>query len=497
LGTATTADGAVSNPSALASGAQTTLAAPGGQERQPGRYRLAASILTVALPLAVWFTPLYLEAIPRHAIAIALFMIIAWVTETLDLGLTGLIGCYLFWALGVVKVDVAFAGFADDTSWLIVGAMLFGIVATKSGLARRTAYLVLLKVGTSYSRLLLGLIITDFLLCFFVPSGTPRVVIMAAIALGLIEAFGLGRGSNVGRGMFLILTYAATVFDKFIIGGAASILSRGAIQQFGHVEVLYSRWLLAFLPCDVILILIAWRLTLWFYPPENASLPGGIRFLRDELSKMGPRKPLEKKALVLMLLAIALWMTDFLHHVSPSVVGLGIGLLALLPGIGVLAIDDLRRLNYLHFFFVAATISLGRALTVTKGLDVLTKVMFAWITPLIGHHYLSTFVLYWTAFIYHIFLSSDLAMLGTSMPVLMNYALAHHLNPLALGMLWTFAGGGKLFVYQSSVLVAGYAFGYFTTKDLFRMGLALSIVSFFLLLLVVSFYWPLIGIGLS
>jgi hypothetical protein len=29
------------------------------------------------------------------------------------------------------------------------------------------------------------------------------------------------------------------------------------------------------------------------------------------------------------------------------------------------------------------------------------------------------------------------------------------------------------------------------------MGLALSIVSFFLLLLVVSFYWPLIGIGLS
>jgi di/tricarboxylate transporter len=40
-------------------------------------------------------------------------------------------------------------------------------------------------------------------------------------------------------------------------------------------------------------------------------------------------------------------------------------------------------------------------------------------------------------------------------------------------------------------------YGYFTTKDLFRMGLALSIVSFFLLLLVVSFYWPLIGIGLS
>ena len=43
-------------------------------------------------------------------------------------------------------------------------------------------------------------------------------------------------------------------------------------------------------------------------------------------------------------------------------------------------------------------------------------------------------------------------------------------------------------------MVVGYAYGYFTTKDLFRMGLALSIVDFFLLMPIVSFYWPLIGI---
>ena len=484
----------MSDQSAVALEAQTTRTAP-DRNVHPRSSRLAATILTIAIPAAIWFAPLHLDRSPKHAIAIALFMILAWVTETLELGLTGLIGCYLFWALGIVKVDVAFGGFADDTAWLIVGAMLFGTMAAKSGLARRIAYLILLKVGTTYSRLLLGLIVTDFLLCFFIPSGTPRVVIMATIALGLIEAFNLGRGSNVGRGMFLILTYTATIFDKFIIGGAASIISRGAIERFGHVEVLYSRWVLAFLPCDIVMILVAWRLTLWLFPPESAALPGGFRFLRTELEKMGKWKPIEKKSLLLMLLAVSLWMTDFLHHVSPSVIGLGIGLLALLPRLGVLHLDDLRRLDFMQFFFVAATLSLGKVLIATKGLDVLTNVMFAWITPLIGYHYLSTFVLYWTAFIYHIFLSSELAMLGTSVPLLMNYAVAHHLSPLALGMLWTFAGSGKLFVYQSSVIVVGYAYGYFTTRDLFRMGLALSIVSFLLLLPVVSFYWPLIGIG--
>ena len=46
------------------------------------------------------------------------------------------------------------------------------------------AYAVMLRVGNTYSRLLLGIIISDFLMTFLVPSGMARVVIMAAVALG-------------------------------------------------------------------------------------------------------------------------------------------------------------------------------------------------------------------------------------------------------------------------------------------------------------------------
>src|SRR6266849_2341679 len=475
----------MADQSAIQFGAQAAVAAPTAEESRFSARKLASYFLTVALPVTIWFAPLDLDATTKHAIAITLFMIIAWAFEVLDHGLTGIIGCYLFWALGVVKVDVAFSGFADDTAWFLVGAMLFGAMASKSGLARRIAYYVVLRVGTTYSRILLGLILSDFLLTFLVPSGIARIVIMAAIALGLIEAFGLGPGSNIGRGMFLILTYTASVFDKTIIAGAASIIARGAIEKYGHVEVLYSRWLLAYLPSDIVMILVAWRLMLWFYPPENASLPGGARYLREELAKMGAWTPMQKKSLALMLLAIALWMTDFLHHTSASVIGLGIGLLAVLPWTGVLGIEDLKKVNYLLFIFIGSAISMGKVLTATNSLDVLTRVLFGWVTPLLDHPFLSTFVVYWTAFTYHLFLASELSMLGTSVPVLMNYATAHHLDPLKLGMIWTFACSGKIFMYQSAVLVVGYSFGYFKSKDLFRLGLCMSIVDSVLLLRVV------------
>src|SRR5882672_6525369 len=311
---------------------------PGETLEQPANPTIAAigQFLCVALPVIIWFAPLNLEPQTQHAFAIVAFMVVAWITQAMDYALAGFIGCFLFWALGVVRFPVAFSGFANDTAWFLVGSLLIGAIATRSGIARRLAYIVMLRVGITYPRILLGLIITDFLLTFIVPSGIARVVIMAAIAIGLAEAFGAARGSNVARGMFLILTYTANIFDKMIIAGAGSITARGLIEKVGGVEVLWSQWFLAFLPCSIITVLVAWRLTLWLYPPEQISLKGGYEFLRDELKKMGPLSWPERKAAMLMAAAILLWLTDFIHHIPASVIGMGAGLFALLPRVGVL-----------------------------------------------------------------------------------------------------------------------------------------------------------------
>jgi di/tricarboxylate transporter len=76
----------------------------------------------------------------------------------------------------------------------------------------------------------------------------------------------------------------------------------------------------------------------------------------------------------------------------------------------------------------------------------------------------------------------------------MQFAKQHDMNALMLGLLWTFSAGGKLFAYQSGVLVLGYSYGYFDARDLVRIGALLTLAEFFVLLLLVPFYWPLIGI---
>jgi solute carrier family 13 (sodium-dependent dicarboxylate transporter), member 2/3/5 len=470
------------------------LPSPESLENPNSRLVIVGQILSVLLPLIVWFAPLPLDLETKHCFAVVGFMVAAWITRAMEYALTGLIGCFLFWALGVVRFPVAFSGFANDTAWFLFGALLLGMVATRSTIARRLAYFIMLRVGITYPRILLSLIVTDFLLTFIVPAGAARVVIMASIAIGLAEAFKAPPGSNVARGMFLVLTYTANIFDKMIIAGAASITARGLIEKVGGVEVQWSYWFIAFLPGSVVTVLAAWWLTLKLFPPENVALAGGRDYLRAEMRKLGTLSSREKRAAVLMAAAIVLWLTDFLHHITPAIIAMGAGLFALLPRVGVLAIEDLRRLNYLPVFFVAAAVSMGAVLEETHGLHVLTAAAFAFVQPFMTNVMMTAVVMYWTAFVSHFFLASEISMLGTSMPLVMDLAKMHGLNPLLLGMIWTFAAGGKLFVYQSGVLIVGYSYGYFAARDLLYMGALLTVIEFVVLLLLVPLYWPLIGL---
>jgi di/tricarboxylate transporter len=241
---------------------------------------------------------------------------------------------------------------------VLFGAIMLGVAANKTGVPQRIGSFVMSRVGASYSQLLLGLIITSFLLLFFVPSGNARLVIMASLAISVIEGFGVGKGSNIGRGMFLVLTYTAVIFDKMIIAGAGRS-PRSAISRVRRNPRFLRNWFLAFLPCSLLTILAAWRFAIWAYPPEAAHLSGNAEELKAKLRGNQAWTPLAVRASILSGLAIALWMTDSIHHIPASAVALGVALIAFLPFVGVLEVEDMQRTNLMPVFFVAAALSMS------------------------------------------------------------------------------------------------------------------------------------------
>jgi anion transporter len=463
-------------------------------DERPESLRILFAAICVAVPLAIWLTPFDVPPAAKGAMAISSFMILAWMTNVMEYGAAGLIGCLLFWATGVAKIETAFSGFASDTPWFLFGAILLGTAANKTGVPQRIGAFVVSRVGASYSRLLLGLIITSFVLTLFVPSGNARLVIMASFAISVINVFGVGKGSNIGRGIFLVLTYTAAIFDKMVIAGAGAITAVGNITRFGGVQVSYALWFLAFLPCALLTIFAAWQFAKWAYPPEVENAGAGMDELTAQLRRSQGWTPLTIKATALSVLAIVLWMTDFIHHVPPSVIALALALAAFLPFVNVLEVEDMQRTNLMPVFFVASALCMSNVALETGALKFLTDFFFGGLTQFLSDKVSAVPALYWGGFVYHFATASEISMLATSLPVLMEFAKSNHLDPLWVGMIWGFSAGGKLFAYQSAPLVVGYSYGYFRHTDLIRIGAFLTIVEFVGLALCVAFYWPLLGL---
>jgi anion transporter len=456
--------------------------------------RVFFTVVSVVVPVIVWFAPFDIAPAAKHAMAISSFMIIAWMTNIMEYGAAGLIGCTLFWALHVTNIQTAFSGFVNDAPWFLFGAIMLGVAANKTGVPSRIGSFIVSKVGASYSRLLLGLIITSFALTFFVPSGNARLVIMAAFAISVIEGFGVGRGSNIGRGIFLVLTYVSAIFDKMIIAGAGSITAWDNIKTFGGIEIPYALWFAAFFPCAIITIFAGWWFVKWAYPPEVDTLETSVDELKDKLRGEQGWSPTAVKSAALSVIAIGLWMTDWAHHIPPSVIALALALIAFFPFVNVLEADDMKRTNLMPVFFVAAALSMSNVALQTGALKLLTDSFFSGVTPYLSSKLLSIPVLYWGGFVYHFATASEISMLATSLPVLMQFAKTHGLDVMWIGMIWGFSAGGKLFAYQSAPLVVGYSYGYFRHTDLIKIGAFLTVVEFAVLAVSAAIYWPFLHI---
>jgi anion transporter len=418
-----------------------------------------------------------------------------WITEPVAHAVTAVIGCFLFWALNVTSFSIAYSGFANPAPWFVFGALLIGQATSSTGLAKRLSLLIMVRLGTSYTCLLFGMLSILLLLQFLVPSGNAQIAILAPVLIHLINAFGVPPTSNIAKGCFLIVVCASVLIGKMFLNSAPAILVRGIIEYQAGLNLMWSQWFIACLPLSLVTLFTCWTASLWLFPPERRVLPGGSESLHQALRAMGPWTTPERKALGWIVLAILLWTTDFVHHTHPALIALGTGLILTLPHVGVLDTTAFKSINFLVIIFLAGAASLSNVLIETNTLNFLAVALSQWALPLFSEPLSSVMTTYGGGFLYHLMMPSETPMIATGLPLLLQMTAPFGDNPIAIGILWAVTSGSCLFVYQSSILVLGYSYGYFTSRDLLKVGAILTVLQGFFIILLVLFYWPAIGLA--
>jgi hypothetical protein len=264
-----------------------------------------------------------------------------------------------------------------------------------------------------------------FLMTFIVPSGVSRVVILAAICIGIVDAFGASEG-NVSRGLFIIFLHGHDLRQDADCGGG---LDPGAWldQARRRRPVYYSQWFLAYLPCDLITV-ACWAAVLWLYPPEKKGTGGRAVIHPDAAFETRPDYGGRETSRVADAGDHRALDDRLHHHIPASMIGLGAGLVACLPVIGVLNSEQFKKIDPLPVMLTAAVLSMAVVLTSTKAIEVVNAAFFSRVQPLLHSVNYSSLVLYWAGFVYHFFLPEP-SNLSTSMPLLMRFAKENNLSP--------------------------------------------------------------------
>lgn len=288
-----------------------------------------------------------------RAASVVVLSIALWATGWLPQWLTALVFFTLCTVAGVAPPDTVFAGFASAATWLVFSGLVIGAAIQYTGLGESIASRVGPWLTGSYRGAMCGVIALGVAMAFVMPSAMGRIVLLVPILVTLVDHLGYAEGRPGRTGLILggimgtfLPTYAilpANVPNNVLMGAAEAVLGEPPT---------YSEYLLLHFPVLGIvkaLMLIVVMLKLY---PDRDPQPGG---LGDNTALSRP----ERWLALLLCLAVALWVSDAWHGISPAWIGMLTALVCLFPGSGLMKDKPLQSLNVESLFYIAGIVSLG------------------------------------------------------------------------------------------------------------------------------------------
>lgn len=314
---------------------------------------VSAVVVAIAVLLYVAPPPAGVSPEMMHAAALAVFTVGLWAVGTLPEHIVGLLFFILAMALAVAPAQVVFSGFTSATLWLVLGGLIMAEAVNRTGLARRLAGALFERLALSYAQLVAAVIVASIILSFLVPATVGRVLLLLPIVMALADRVGLRHGSTGYNGLCLATIVATYQCGTTVLpANAPNLVLAGSAEALYNVHLSYAEYLWAQFPVLGLAkgaVIVA--LVLWLFPAKALPAPGA--------AKAAPLTSEQRRMAAILVTALALWATDFLHGIQPGWIALAAGVACLLPGVGVMPVAAFHDVRLGPYFYVGATLGLG------------------------------------------------------------------------------------------------------------------------------------------
>ena len=448
-------------------------------------------ILSFLLSISFFYVPSPDGLSPEghRTLIIVLVALILIISESIPLPGVAILILIMEVILGVDTADGVASSFMSDAVFFIMGSLMLAVSLVHQGLDKRLALLVINITGNKTWRIVLGFVAISAFLSSFIGEHTVGAM-MLPVALALIRNAGLSTTQNTKLSTLLLFSIAYGCAVGSIgtpSGGGRNVIMIGYLSEFGMAEISYLDWMKFAYPMLIIEIPIV-ALILWFtFTPEQKMMDSSVRKLKVKVAKTGKLTANQIMAIIIFILVFLGWI-----FLSP-IIGLGIVALSgvfLYLSFGLVEWQEINRnTNWGVILLFGSAISIGiqmketgAALWVAEETLYYLEVIFQDIA-----------VVRWFVSVIVTGILTNLLSNAATVAVLGPIILDMGGDPIIMGIMTSIASAfAYLTVVASPTCMIIHSTGLITSSDYFKAGWKLFIISVVVLLMISTFYWPIL-----
>ena len=448
-------------------------------------------ILSFLLSISFFYVPSPDGLSPEghRTLIIVLVALILIISESIPLPGVAILILIMEVILGVDTADGVASSFMSDAVFFIMGSLMLAVSLVHQGLDKRLALLVINITGNKTWSIVLGFVGISAFLSSFIGEHTVGAM-MLPVALALIRNAGLSTTQATKLSTLLLFSIAYGCAIGSIgtpSGGGRNVIMIGYLSEFGMAEISYLEWMKFAYPMLIIEIPIV-ALVLWFtFTPEQKMMDSSVRKLKVKVAKTGKLTANQIMAIIIFILVFLGWI-----FLSPII---GLGIVALSGGFlylsfGLVEWQEINRnTNWGVILLFGSAISIGiqmketgAALWVAEETLYYLEVIFQDIA-----------VVRWFVSVIVTGILTNLLSNAATVAVLGPIILDMGGDPIIMGIMTSIASAfAYLTVVASPTCMIIHSTGLISSSDYFKAGWKLFIISVIVLLMVSTFYWPIL-----
>ncbi|KPL61589.1 SLC13 family permease [Rossellomorea vietnamensis] len=463
--------------------------------------------------IILFFSP---EGLSKEAVAVlagTVWIATWWITEAIPIPATSLLPIILFPVTGALQSGDVTSAYGDGTIFLFMGGFIIAIAMEKWNLHKRIAMNIILLIGTSTERIVLGFMLATGFLSMWI-SNTATAMMMLPIGTAVVyqvneslQKEGAKRTGHFSKVIMLGIAYSASIGGLgTLIGTPPNTIFAAVIKQLYGIDFSFAKWMLFGVPLAAILLMVTW----WYlikvaFPLKIKELPGGRAIVEKENRSLG-RISFEEKLVLTVFVATALcWITrsfllnEWIPSLDDTIIAItGALVLFLLPGrkeSRLLTWDDAKKLPW------GILLLFGGGLAIAKGFKEtgLAEWIGKQLTVLDGISFIIILVAVTAFVIFLTEITSNTATATMMFPIMAALAAALDVHPYSL-MVAAGLAASCAFMLPVATPPNAVVFGsgYIKMGDMVKAGVWLNLISIVFITLLIYFFMPVVwGVDLG